>query len=274
MCVGQPLLIVVLFFEGFSFGRFIDHALAYSVGAGMEPDMTCKFKLDEMSCSCALAASTACRVTDTWFTPHCSLSLPINIRRWVAEVSCPRATKPVWPACWADTPDRSAASSSEVVHDIWDIREELGVVPPGLILALRTLRPTVLMTLGVPGVLALWLGFCRRIAERVALSLVVCKLFLVAALFAVWEVVLPDKEMRLMRPRLSTLSTPPLAPVLLLRRRIKSVADVLRGFRQHGFSQGRWDALCGRWKSPPTSHVRTLYPLDSSRSSWVLQMNF
>ena len=40
-----------------------------------------------------------------------------------------------------------------------------------------------------------------------------------------------------------------LAPVLLLRRRIKSVADVLRSIRQHDFSQGRWDALCGWWNS-------------------------
>ena len=40
-----------------------------------------------------------------------------------------------------------------------------------------------------------------------------------------------------------------LAPVLLLRRRMKSVADVLRGICQHGFSQGRWDALCGGWNS-------------------------
>ena len=34
-----------------------------------------------------------------------------------------------------------------------------------------------------------------------------------------------------------------LAPVLLFRRRLKSVADVLKGIRQHGFTQTRWDAL-------------------------------
>ena len=33
-----------------------------------------------------------------------------------------------------------------------------------------------------------------------------------------------------------------LAPVLLFRRRVKSVAAVLKGFRQHGFTQGRWGA--------------------------------
>ena len=40
-----------------------------------------------------------------------------------------------------------------------------------------------------------------------------------------------------------------LALVLLLRRRIKSVADVLKGIRQDGFSQGGWDALLGSWKA-------------------------
>ena len=39
------------------------------------------------------------------------------------------------------------------------------------------------------------------------------------------------------------------APVLLFRRRVKSVADVLKGIRQHGFSQGRWDALHRYWRA-------------------------
>ena len=75
----------------------------------------------------ALAASTACWVTVAEF----------SFRQWVAEVSCPGATKPVWPACWIDIPDRSASSSSQVVQDIWDIyNEELGIVLPGIIPAL------------------------------------------------------------------------------------------------------------------------------------------
>ena len=40
-----------------------------------------------------------------------------------------------------------------------------------------------------------------------------------------------------------------LAPFLLLRRRLKSVADVLQGIRQHGFTQTRWDALQGYWSA-------------------------
>ena len=50
---------------------FVDLALAYSVGAGVEPDVTCNFKLDEcagsgrdfvVACLDALAASTSCRI--------------------------------------------------------------------------------------------------------------------------------------------------------------------------------------------------------------------
>ena len=33
-----------------------------------------------------------------------------------------------------------------------------------------------------------------------------------------------------------------LAPVLLFRRRLKSVADVLKGIRSKGLTQSRWDA--------------------------------
>ena len=37
-----------------------------------------------------------------------------------------------------NTPDRSSSSSSRIVQDVWDIyRDELGVVPPGVVIALR-----------------------------------------------------------------------------------------------------------------------------------------
>ena len=40
-----------------------------------------------------------------------------------------------------------------------------------------------------------------------------------------------------------------LAPVVLFRRRLKSVADVLKGIRSKGFTQSRWDALLGYWEA-------------------------
>ena len=54
-------------------------------------------------------------------------------------MSCPSVTRPVWPACWLDTWDRSAASASIEVQGIWVVyREQLEAVPPDLVLALRS----------------------------------------------------------------------------------------------------------------------------------------
>ena len=45
---------------------------------------------------------------------------------------------PFGPARWLDTPDRSSSSSTRMVQDVWDVyREELGVVPDDVVLALR-----------------------------------------------------------------------------------------------------------------------------------------
>ena len=58
-----------------------------------------------------------------------------------------------------------------------------------------------------------------------------------------------------------------LAPVFLFHRRIKSVADALKGIRQHGFSPGRWEALHRYWgtvcRQGPCGLVLSLEP-------WVL----
>ena len=66
-------------------------------------------------------------------SPFFSDFAEFGVRQWTAEVSCPRVTQLVWLACWGDTSDRSA---STVVQDIY--RDELGTVPPDLMLALRS----------------------------------------------------------------------------------------------------------------------------------------
>lgn len=38
-----------------------------------------------------------------------------------------------------------------------------------------------------------------------------------------------------------------LAPVILFRRRLRPVADVLKGIRNNGFTQSRWEALLRCW---------------------------
>ena len=86
----------------------------------------------------ALAASQAYYVTDRWFTPHFSLLARFRLDAWMADVSCPIACQPLWPACWLDAADRSSSSLSRVVQDAWDVyRDVLGVVPERVVLALR-----------------------------------------------------------------------------------------------------------------------------------------
>ena len=58
-----------------------------------------------------------------------------------------------------------------------------------------------------------------------------------------------------------------LSPVLLFRRRLKSVADVLKGIRSEGFTQSRWDALSRYWSAVcrhgPCGPISSLHPWDN-----------
>ena len=67
-----------------------------------------------------------------------------------------------------------------------------------------------------------------------------------------------------------------LSSVLLFRRRLKSVADVLKGIRNKGITQTRWDALLRYWgvvcrHGPCTPFIPGIIGY-SSGSSWLLQM--
>ena len=157
VCIGQPMLIVgdlnadpaviPCLAKGISAGRYVDLALAYSLGAGLAPDVTCRFNREDgtgtrrdffVGCPGALAASQACYVTDRWFTPHFSVLARFRVDAWMADVACPTVCQPIWPACWLDTPDRSSSSSTRVfrMSGIF-YREELGVVPDDVVFALR-----------------------------------------------------------------------------------------------------------------------------------------
>ena len=101
VCVGQPMLIagdlnadpavIPCLGKGISAGRYVDLALAYSLGAGLTPDVTCTFNRDDgtgsrrdffVGCPGALAASQACYVTGRWFTPHFSVLAGFRIGAW------------------------------------------------------------------------------------------------------------------------------------------------------------------------------------------------
>ena len=89
VCIGQPMLIagdlnadpavISCLAKGISAGRYVDLALACSLGAGLTPDVTCRLSREEgtgsrpdffVGCPNALAASQSCSVTDRWFTFH------------------------------------------------------------------------------------------------------------------------------------------------------------------------------------------------------------
>ena len=112
-------------------------ALAHFLGAGLAPDNTCTFNRDDGSGSrrtffldvrVLLLLLMACYVTDRWFTPHFSLLARFRNGAWMADVACPVACQPLWPACWLDTPDRSSSSSSRAVQDVWDTYREFLVL--------------------------------------------------------------------------------------------------------------------------------------------------
>ena len=57
-----------------------------------------------------------------------------------------------------------------------------------------------------------------------------------------------------------------LAPVVLFRRPLKSVADVLKGIRSRGFTQARREALLRYCRHGPCGPICVLHPWDE----WVL----
>ena len=80
----------------------------------------------------------ACHDTFVQTLGNTTVIAHFRIDAWIADVSCPVACRPLWPACWLDTPDRSSSSSSRVVQDVWDVyRDVLGVVPDEVVRSLR-----------------------------------------------------------------------------------------------------------------------------------------
>ena len=263
VCVGQPMhiagdlnadpAVTPCLAKGISAGRYVDLALADSLGVGLTPDITCKFNRDDgtgsrrdffVGCPGALAASQACYVTDWWFTPHFSVLARFRIGAWMADIACPVACQPLWPACWLDTPDRSSSSSSRIVQDVWDFkRDVLGVVPDDVVLALRDAA----YRSAVDDFWSIWsknadTGLFRAYALAGGLIAAGSSAFLGRGLLRVRSRRLGGRAVGGMgSSRLYRISqndevdkhcaqffvNSSLSPVLLFRRRLKSVADVL-----------------------------------------------
>ena len=247
--------------KAISAGRLVDLALAYSLGEGTRPAATCKFKLDECSgtrrdfilgYSNALAASTACRVADRWFPPHLFFILYL----WGGRLRFPAPSFPslLWPACWIDTPDRSSSSVSSAVQDAWDVYwDELGVVPPDVVLALRDAvsRSSVddVWSIRSKNMEA---GLCRAYCRAGGPTAAGSPAFPGRGLLRIRSRCLGGRSCRMSWAsqgdeidvhcaQYSVHSS--LSPVVLFRGRLKSVADVLKGIRSKGSTLSRWDAL-------------------------------
>ena len=210
------------------------------------------------------AASQACYVTDRWFTPHFSVLARFRIGAWMADVACPVVCQPIWPACWLDTPDRSSSSSTRVVQDVWGIyRDVLGAVPEEIVLALQD----AVSRSSVDDFWSIWSrsaeeGLFRAYSQAGGPTVAGSSAFLGRGLLRIRSRRLGGRaaggtsSRRLYRVShgdevdvhcAQYFVNSSLSLVLLFRRRLKSVADVLEGIRNKGFTQSRWDALLRYW---------------------------
>ena len=212
----------------------------------------------------------------------------------MADVACPIACQPIWPACWLDIHDRSSSSSSRLVQDVWDVyRDVLGVVPDDVVLALRDAASrsavddfwSIWSKNAEAGLLNayslaggptdagssafLGRGLLRIRSRRLGGRAVCCTVS--SRLYRVCQ---DDEVVKHCAQHFINSS---LSPVLLFRRRLKSVADVLKGIRNKGFSQSRWNALLGFWdavcRHGACGPLTSLHPWDRGilpRSSWFL----
>ena len=180
----------------------------------------------------------------------------------MADVACPIVCQPIWPACWLSTPDRSSSSSTRVVQDVWDVqRDEFGVVPEEVILALRD----AVSRSSVDDFWSIWsrsaeLGLFRAYSQAGGPTEAGSSAFLGRGLLRIRSRRLGGRAVGGRRSSwlyrvtqgdevdvhcAQYFVSSSLAPLLLFRRRLKSVADVLRGIWSKGFTQSRWDALLG-----------------------------
>ena len=133
--------------KGISAGKFVDLALAYSLG--LEGSRT-QFASSSVRIIWVLGGILLSVVLMRWLRlmlalaltggslliSQCLLALILMGGR--PDIACPQVCQPVWPACRIDTPDRSSSSVARVVQDAWDAyRDELAAVPPDVVLALR-----------------------------------------------------------------------------------------------------------------------------------------
>ena len=174
---------------------------------------------------------------------------------------------PAYLACLlADTPGTSSLSSTRVVQNVWDVYgDELGVVPEEVVIALRDAASRS----SVDDFWSIWsrsaeLGLFRAYCKAGGPTQASSSAFLGRGLLRIRSRRLGDRAVggrgssRLYRITQGDevdvhcaqyFVGSSLAPVVLFRKRLKSVADVLTGIKSKGFTQTGWDAPLGELES-------------------------
>ena len=157
VCIGQPMLIagdlnadpavIPCLAKGISAGRHVDLALAYSLGAGLTPDVTCRFSREDgtgsrrdffVGCPNALAASSlALSPIGGLLLTFLFLLAFVLVLRWLTLLALLYASLFGLLVGWTLLigPPRRPLVLSRMSGDVY--RDELGVVPDEVVLALR-----------------------------------------------------------------------------------------------------------------------------------------
>ena len=199
-----------------------------------------------------MAAATACYVSpDRWFTPHFSVSAEFSLSAWDATVDRARTHSPLWPACWLQYPDRSRSSASQEVRDIWDVYiREVGFVP-------LAVREQLFRLCNSPDVDSSWLLWSREAEACLARAYLSAggpplsgsSSYVGRGSLSVYSMRLGgrchdriyhvDRSDEFDVTHFGFFLNASLAPVLRFRRSFVSVCNVLKGIKQHGFSEAR-----------------------------------
>ena len=294
---GQPVVItgdfnvepdvIPVIAKALQYGHLVDLETAFSAGRGKAPSPTCRFDLDGapgtrrdffLACPNALAASVDCQVlVDRWFRPHFAVCAHFGLGAWSAEVQVVRSTSPLAPACWMDYPDRSRYSLSKPVQEVWGVYlDMLQFVPVDVRQQLHR------ACLEEPNVNAAWGIWCTAAENGLLYAYkaaggpcpqgdppflgrgkAVFRTKLIGGR-APGRVHRPARTDAVDCANCLSFVNSSLSPVVLFRRRLSSVGDVLKGISKNGFSTARWQALMLRWaavcRQGPTGPVTSLDP--------------
>ena len=272
---AEPAIIPVIA-KAMQNGYLVDLDAAFSSGRGVSPTPTCRFDLDGalgtrrdffLVSSNALSAGIGCKVMeDRWFRPHFSLEARFGIEAWSAEVHCARVCSTLAPASWLSFPDRSRHSPAKPVQDVFFGGGGGGVYLDMLQCVPNEVRQQLHWAcLDEPNVDTAWRIWCSS-AEQGLLSAYKAaggpcpqgdlpflgrgKAFIRTRVIggrAPGRVHRPARADPVDSANCFSYINSSLAPVVLFRRRLSSVGDVLKGIRKSWFSTARWQALILRW---------------------------